>query len=237
MKHLIPILLCFLIGQPLYGQRDDERPRFFLGASFGTSYPIRNFAETDLGNPNAGFAENGRKIDFYGGRPLGDRTTITAVFRYQSFETEIEDLIATFNADNPGAEFSGNTEDWETYNLLVGLAYRVTLTRRFSVFPRFGIGPLVANNPGININSPNTAITNNFSRTSESGFGLGVELGIGLQTNLGKRFSLMPTFTFSRGFVTIPDVVTITDNVIVTADYQPVIQTFNLGLSLAYKFF
>ena len=105
------------------------------------------------------------------------------------------------------------------------------------LYPRFGLGPLVANNPGITVNTPNGTITNNFSRSSETGFGLGYEIGIGLRSDLGRHFSLMPTFTFSGGLVTIPDVITTTDNIAVTTDYQPQIQSFNLGLSLAYRFY
>ena len=47
----------------------------------------------------------------------------------------------------------------------------------------------------------------------------------------------MPTFTFSGGLITIPDVIITTDNVSVISDYQPQIQSFNLGLSLAYKIY
>ncbi|MEO1259365.1 MAG: hypothetical protein AAFZ15_11240 [Bacteroidota bacterium] len=50
-------------------------------------------------------------------------------------------------------------------------------------------------------------------------------------------FSLLPTFTFSGGIVTFNDVVTTSDNASVTNDYQPVIQSFNLGLSLGYGFY
>jgi len=119
----------------------------------------------------------------------------------------------------------------------VGVAYKMVVSRKINFFPRFGLGPLIVNNPGINISSPHSSIANNFSRSSETGLGLGFELGIGLQTDLGRHFAPMPTFAFSGGLVTIPDVVTTTDNIIVTRDYQPVIRSFNLGLSLAYRFY
>lgn len=224
-------------GQPLLAQEEAQKPRFYLGASYGTSYSIGDFRDTDINNPDAGFAKNGYKIDIFGGAPLSERVILTAGFRYQNFETEINDPIDTYNAENPGANFTGSTEDWQTYYLLVGLAHRVNLGKKFAFFPRFGLGPLFVSNPGINISSPNGAITQNFIRSSETGIGLGGEIGVGLQTNLGKRFTLLPTFTFSGGIVTIPDVATTTDNVIIISDYRPRIRSFNLGLSLGYQFY
>jgi hypothetical protein len=120
----------------------------------------------------------------------------------------------------PGVDFTGSTEDWQTYALLAGLAYRISIGAKLNFFPRIALGSLVATNPGMTVNAPNAVITNNFERSSATGAGLGYEVGIGLQTNLGKHFTLLPTFTFSGGIVNIPDVVTTTDNVIVISDYQ-----------------
>ena len=228
--------LLLMIWQSAFSQ-EVPNPKFYLGLSYGTSYSMGNFADTDISNRDAGFAKNGRKIDVFGGYFINNRTTLTGGFRYQSFETEVEDIIDRFTAEHTGAEFTGSTEDWETYSFLVGLAYRIPVRKRLNFFPRVGVGPLWATNPGIMVTSPNTTISNSFERSSDTGVGLGYEIGIGLQTNLGKRFSLLPTFTFSGGVVNIKDIKTITDRVIVISDYQPVIQSFNLGLSLGYRFY
>ncbi len=237
MKQSIIFLLALAVTQVLFAQEEAQIPKFYLGLSYGTSYSIGDFADTDITNPDAGFAKNGRKIDVFGGFFLNDRTTLTGGFRYQFFETEVEDIIEMFNDENPGNEFTGSSEDWKTYSFLVGLAYRVKIGKRFNFFPRVGAGPMWATNPGISVNAPNATITKNFDRSSDTGVGLGYEVGIGLQTNLGKRFALLPTFTFSGGVVNINDIITVTDNVIVRSDYQPVIQSFNLGLSLGYRFY
>ena len=236
MKQLIIILLVLIVKQSIFAQ-EEKPPKFYLGLSYGTSFSIGDFQDTDIRNPAAGFAKDGRKIDIYGGFFLRDKTTLTGGFRYQSFETEVEDIIERFNFENPGAEFTGSTEDWQTYSFLVGLAYRVNIGKRFNFFPRVGIGPLWATNPGITINAPNSTFTNNFERSSGTGFGLGYEIGIGFQTNLGKHFTLLPNFTLSGGTVSINDILTVTDNIMVNSDYRPMIQAFNLGLSLAYRFY
>jgi len=236
MKLFTLVLLVFVASQALLAQ-EVPLPKFYLGVSYGTSYSIGDFEDTDINNPDAGFAKDGRKIDIYGGIPLSDRVLIVGGFRYQNFETEIEDIIDRFNSENPGAEFTGTTEDWQTYYFLVGLAYRLNIGPRFNFYPRLAVGPLWATNPGITINAPNATVTNNFIRSSETGMGLGYEVGIGLQTNLGKRLSLQPTFTISGGIVSINDVITTPDNVRITGTYQPRIQSFNLGLSLGYRFY
>ncbi len=235
---LFPYLVLLIACQTLSAQVEEKQyPKFYLGLSYGTSYSIGDFKDTDINNPDAGFAKNGQKIDVYGGIPLKKGMIFTAGFRYQVFETEIEDIIDRFNTENPGAEFTGSTEDWQTYYFLVGIAYRVKISSRFNFFPRFGVGPLWATNPGIMVNAPNATINNNFERSSKTGVGVGYEVGIGFQTDIGKHLSLQPTFTFSGGIVQINDVTTTTDNVRITSDYQPRIQSFNLGLSLGYRFY
>ena len=234
---LIAFLLCLISHQPLLAQQ--QPPKFYLGLSFGTSFSLGDFADTDISNPDAGFAKDGRRFDAYGGYFLGKskRTTLTAIFRAQTFETEIEELVENLRADDPSVDLTASTEDWQVYSFLVGLAYKVDIGRKFNFFPRLGIGPLFATNPGIVVNAPNAVITNNFERSSEAGAGLGYEFGVGFKTDIGKRLSLLPTFTFSGGFVTIKDVVTTTDNVSVNSDYQPNISSFNIGLSLGYRFY
>ncbi|HMQ49170.1 MAG TPA: hypothetical protein PKA00_17040 [Saprospiraceae bacterium] len=239
MRGLNLILIFVAVSYQLKGQEQYEIPKFYVGVAFGTSFPIGDFGSTDISNPDAGFAKNGRRFDVYGGHFLNnrERTTLTGVFRYQTFETEIEDLIADLKVDDPNLELIGSTEDWQVYSLLVGLAYKVDIGSKFAFFPRFGMGPLWTTTPGITINAPNAVITQKFDHSSETGLGLGYELGIGLNRKLGKHFALMPTFTFSGGFVTVNDVVTTTDNITAIGNYQPTIQSFNIGLSLAYKIF
>lgn len=237
MKQFIISLVVLLGAQSLFAQAEEPHPKFYLGLSYGTSYSMGDFADTDIRNPDAGFAKNGQKFDVFGGVFLSPKTALIGTFRNQSFETEVDDVIEMFNAENPGTEFTGSAKDWQTYYFLVGLAQRVRIGSRLNFRPLVGIGPLFVTSPGITVNAPNAAITNNFERSSETGVGLGYEVGIGFKTDLGKRFALLPTFTISGGFVTINDVTTVTDNVIVTRDYQAVIQSFNLGISIGYRFY
>ncbi|MEO1518851.1 MAG: outer membrane beta-barrel protein [Bacteroidota bacterium] len=240
MKYIFAtFLLSILCAIGLQAQEESSPPKFYLGAAYGTSFPIGNFKDADIANPDAGFAKNGRRIDAYGGYFLDEfeKMTLTAVFRYQTFETGVEDIVSSFREDNPGIEISASTGDWQVYSLLLGVAYRMPIGSRIALFPRVGVGPMLATNPGIMVTIPMAINGNNFERSSERGLGLGYEIGLGLKRNLGKHFALMPTFTFSGGFVSIKDVVTTIDNVASTSDSQQTIQSFNVGLSLAYQFY
>ena len=236
MQRLI-LLYLLLSSGTLFAQDEEREPKFILGLSYGTTFPLGDFRDSDISNPDAGFAKNGQKFDIFTAIPFKDKIKITGVFRYQSFSTEVEDLINQFREENPGVEFTGSSEDWQTFYFLVGMAYRIKISKKFGFSPRFGLGPLFVKSPGINIDNTGGGITNNFNRSSETGVGLGYEIGIGLRNDLGKHFSLMPTFTFSGGIVTIKDVITSIDNLAVTSDYSPTIFSFNLGLSLAYRFY
>ncbi|MEL6976329.1 MAG: outer membrane beta-barrel protein [Bacteroidota bacterium] len=232
------IIFLVLLGMGfLKAQTDPQNAKFYIGASFGTSFSLGDFKDTDIGNPDAGFADNGTKFDLYGGFYLNDRVTLTGTLRYQTFDADIGGLVQQFSEENPGISFSGSTGNWDVYSLLIGIAYKVNISKKFSVFPRFGMGPMIVNNPGISVSSPDVAITENFNRSSESGFGINFEIGIGLKTNLGKHFALMPAFTYSGGIATIKDVVATTDNITATGDFDARIQSFNLGISIAYRFY
>lgn len=236
MKHFTFVLLVLASMHPIFAQ-EKQAPKFYIGLSYGRSFTFGDFADSDPSNLSAGFAENGQKLDVFGAYFLTEKTLITGGFRLQAFETTIDEAIDMFSADNPGVEFTGSTEDWQTYSFVVGLAYKVTIGPKFKFFPRFALGPLFAENPSLMISAPNAPSTNNFERSSETGIGLGYEVGINFQRDIGRRLTLVPSFTFSGGRVTFSDVVTTTDNVIITGDYQPVIQSFNLGLSLGYRFY
>lgn len=235
--RLLYFLSLLLLPNLLFAQGGEDRPTFYLGFSYGLSFPVGDFGDTDIDNPDAGFAKNGNKIDLFVGVPIDDKITIVGLFRYQSFETDIDDLVNDFRSQNPGVDFNGSTEDWQTYSLLAGLSYQIKLAKNFSVSPRFGLGPMFVRNPGFTVTDITGASVESVNRSSETGFGLGYEVGFGLRKDLGKHFSLMPAFTLSGGFITIYDVSTTIDNSQIIGDYSPSILSFNAGLSIAYLFY
>ncbi|MDL5514570.1 outer membrane beta-barrel protein [Arenibacter sp. M-2] len=231
MKKYI-FVIAFSIATTIVAQESN----YYFGVSYGKSFPLGDFAADDIANSNSGFAESGNKLDVYGGAALSEKLNFTLTFRYQNFDTDIYALVEESKTTKVEAKIVGSSDDWKTYSLLAGIEYKINIGRKFSIYPRIGLGPILVSNPPFTIAVTNENANTEVIRSSETGFGLGYELGIGLKRDIGNYFCLMPTFTFSGGFVTIPDVDTTIDNLRTTLDYMPKIITFNLGLSLAYKF-
>lgn len=239
MKQVLLGIALFTSLYSVLAQNPNQDASFYLGASFGAALAVGNFGDSDLSNPDAGFARNGRKIEVFGGYFLNrkERITLMGTFRYQQFNTELDDLIETLSDNNPGVTFAASSEEWETYSLLLGIAYKIGLTKKYGVFPRVALGPMAVTTPGISVISSDPSQAQNYSRTSETGVGIGYEFGLGLKKDIGRRLALVPSFTFSGGFVNIKDVVITTEGVSVTEDFRPKLFSFNLGISVAYKFY
>ncbi|MEL6192696.1 MAG: hypothetical protein AAFR66_11630, partial [Bacteroidota bacterium] len=140
-------LLILLFGSQVLQAQEPKKATSYIGVAFGTSFPLGDFKDTDITNPDAGFAENGRRIDLFGGYFLNEKVTLVGTLRYQSFDTGLEDVMEGFREANPGVEFMGSSENWEAYYLLLGLAYRVKVGKRISLFPRVSVGPVIGSNP------------------------------------------------------------------------------------------
>jgi len=236
MKKLIITLVALIVAQALWAQ-EEEHFKFYLGVSYGTSFTLGNFADKDVANADAGFAENGSKVDLFGGYYLNEKFTLVGVLRYQVYDTDISNIVTDYNAQNPGVSLTAESENWQTFYCLVGAAYKVKISRKFAFYPRAALGPLVVSSPEVNGVVTGGNDSNVLTRSAETGVGLGFEIGIGLRTNLGKRFTLMPTYDFSGGFVSIADVQTNNNNNVDVNDYSPSIRSFNVGLSVAYRFY
>lgn len=230
-KYILQIIILVNVSLAL-GQESNH----YFGISYGKSFPLGDFAEDDLNNTNAGFAESGNKLDLYAGSVLDERTIFTLTFRYQNFDTNIDALVEGLQANNEYTAVTESSGSWKTYSFLLGLEYRVNVSRMFQLYPRIGLGPMLVSNPQFTIATTDGNDQTTMGRSSETGLGLGYEFGIGLKRDIGKNFCLMPTFMFSGGFVTISDIDTTIDDTVTSSTQKPKILTFNLGLSLAYRF-
>ncbi len=210
-----------------------ERTKFYVGASFGPSRAIGDFDDTDVNNSDSGFAEDGFKLDFFGGYFITEEISITGIFRFQWFDTDISSIVESYNAQNPGEDLTISSEQWRTFSLLFGMSYDFRISDKYSIFPRMGLGPMLVTNPDLSAILSRGEVVEELDRKSETELGLGYELGFGISRKIGKHFTFMPMYTFSGGFVSISDVETSNTE---ARDYRPKIQSFNLGVSLAYRF-
>lgn len=240
MKKTLLLLAIIILPQFLFSQNNEssskvlEKSKIYIGASFGPSRAIGDFEDTDVNNSDSGFAEDGFKIDLFGGYFINEKVSITGIFRYQWFDTDISSIVETYNEQNPGEDLSIDSEQWRTYALLFGISYDFKINDKYTVFPRMGLGPMLVTNPSLSAILSRGESVEELDRSSETELGLGYELGFGIRRNFGKHISLMPMYTFSGGFVSISDVET--TNASQATDYKPKIQSFNLGISIAYRF-
>lgn len=232
MKKNISILLFLITTTIVFAQES----KYYFGISYGKSFPLGDLKDDGINNSNSGFAESGKKLDLYVGSALSENLNFTLTFRYQNFDADIKSLIKEFETTNGATNFIGSSDAWKIHSLLAGIEYKINMGGKLSLYPRIGLGPMLVSNPELSITATNKNTYSGINRSSGTGLGLGYEFGVGLKRDLGKHFCLMPTFTFSGGIVTISDVVMTIDNVNTTSDYRPKIITFNLGLSLAFKF-
>lgn len=213
-----------------------QESKYYFGISHGKSFPLGDFKGDGINNSNSGFAESGKKLDLYAGSALTEKLNFTLIFRYQNFDADITAVVKELETTNEATNFVGSSGAWKIHSFLAGIEYKINMGGKLTFYPRIGLGPMLVSNPEFSITATDKNTDSGINRSSETGFGLGYELGVGLKRDLGKHFCLMPTFTYSGGIVTISDVGMTIDNVNTTSDYRPKIITFNLGLSLAYKF-
>ncbi len=229
------VLIGFLtIAISTFGQGNNDS-KYYLGFSAGSSFPLGDFKDASENNDNAGFAKTGAKFDIYGGYRIKEKIILTGTIRIQNYDIDTDDLINTLEANNPSIDFTDNSDNWNVLYVLAGVAYQMNISEKFAVLPRLSIGPMIINSPDVSVTATNGTSTVDYVRDGESAAGFGYEVGIGLKRDLGKHFALMPTFTFTGGFITLESVTRI-GGVVVYSEYQPNIITFNMGLSLAYKF-
>lgn len=88
------LLWLVLLGTfSLAAQGPAHLPKFYPGASYGTSFSLGDFEDSDIENPDAGFARNGDKLDIFGGFFMNERVTFTGLLRYPTFDTDRDNVI------------------------------------------------------------------------------------------------------------------------------------------------
>jgi len=229
-------LIVFLTIFKINFAQSPKQATFYIGTSIGKSYALGDFIRNDDEILSPEFSDDGLKIDLYGGFFLNEKITLVGALRFQSFDTEVTSLLPLFEDHTTETGVTTHTEDLRFYSLLTGIAYRIPLFKNFEIIPRFAIGPMIVNIPNTQISS-NDSFTQRYSQEQSSGLGINMEFGIGLRRNLGKRFTLLPTFTLSTAYANINNVKTTIDEQTSFNDLNLNFNLFNLGLSLAYRFY
>lgn len=237
MKNWISIIFVIVITFNMSGQNTTDESKYYLGVSYGKSFPLGDFKSDGAAGNYAGFAETGNKFDLFGGYNVNEKIGLLALIRTQKFSTDAESLALEAQEIAPGTQFNVESKDWKLISFLMGGVYKVPITKKMSLLPKAMMGVMFAKSPEINVVATNGSISDNSYTKSEATAGFAYEFGIGLVSKLGKHFALMPSFDISGGFLNFNDLQTQYGNgSYLYRDYNPHVLTFNLGLALAYKF-
>jgi hypothetical protein len=243
MKKLILLLLLLLSIQTIYSQ--NEEPKYFIGLSYGKSFPLGDFKDNDVDlnsfGKNSGFANTGTKFDFNAGYHIKKNYGAAAVIRYQSFSTDANSFAVELNNISPSVDYKVDSKNWQFTSAYVGMFYVFPITKRISILPKGLIGFMYGTSPEINVDATNQGNTRVISIESGNSFGFAYEIGIGLKSKLGKHFALMPSFNLSNGFLSFKNNKTVYTpeggtSTTYTRTYNPSLLTFNIGLAFAYLF-
>lgn len=237
MKSSLLIIIALVFTSQIYAQENNDDKKYFLGVSYGKSFPLGDFKSTDANGDNSGFAKTGNKFDLFGGYYLDKSYGINALVRYQTYGTNATSLGDELHSLSPNINYAVESTDWKFTSVLVGGFYNVPVSKKMSLHPKAMIGFMFGYSPEIAVSATDGSTTGNLSTESANAAGFAFEFGLGLESKLGKHFALMPTFDFSGGFPSFSDVkTTYASGGSVTRTYNPAILTFNLGLAIAYRF-
>lgn len=132
MKKIVPLFLLFFFVATTIKAQDDTPANIskgFFTFAIGPSFPIGDFADSDVGNTDAGFADNGLAINFVNfGYLFSENFGITGMLTGAAFPLDVD---------------NGNQPTWAYGTLLVGPLYSTILGEgKADLDLRFMIGTL-----------------------------------------------------------------------------------------------
>lgn len=164
MKKILFVIPLLLISFALSAQEMQSK-KGFISISIGPSFPLGDFASSDIGNTDAGFANNGLSINLINfGYLFSENFGITAMLNGSAYP---------FDADN------GNEPIWSYGALLVGPLFSTPLDKeKADLDLRFMVGTLTA------ILDPDNG------NEEQEGSAGAISIGAGIRYHLSDKISL-----------------------------------------------
>jgi hypothetical protein len=117
MKHLLSLLLLLTLSSGLFAQ-EVRTKNGFISVTLGAAFPTGDFADSDLNNDDAGFAENGVAINLVNfGYLFSKNIGITAMLSGSAYPIDAnngDEPIWGFGSFMVGPLFSFASEDGKT---------------------------------------------------------------------------------------------------------------------------
>lgn len=103
----------------------------YISFTLGPSIPLQNFADNDLTNKNAGFANTGSKLELNAGFNLIKDVDLAVKLFYSVNSYDFSSLTNKLSSDFPGTTWSTSGRSWDIAGGMVGLSYSYPLANRF----------------------------------------------------------------------------------------------------------
>lgn len=179
MKKILLLAVIFLSLTTF-----SQSTRQYLGLSIGPSFPLSDFAKTDISDSTSGFAKTGVNFKFIYSYRITHNFGIQAHFVYNSNNLDIQALSNEASKEFPSYSFSTESKQgWSTGGIYAGPFLRFPFTDKLSWEIRGLIGLSGGYSPQFTIRGTNTETGEKteyyreFSRT----YGLGLSAGSGFK--------------------------------------------------------
>lgn len=235
-KFLILLLFAFgLTGAFAQNQKS------FIGISLGPSFPVGDFANTDLSDENSGLAKVGGTLSLNYGYHLSQQFGLMAVIRGSVHGVDVDALKRQYaTPDGIASSISFKTSTWKSAAAMVGIFEMLPLNASKNLFfvARGAIGVQRSQSPSTDITIAVSGLgTFTNHQDSYSATSLAYLLGLGLDFQLEKNLSLKfnADYTGANPKFQDPRAATYPQNNY-TKLKQP-INTVDLSLGLAFRFY
>lgn len=189
MKRILLYIALFLSLSTF-----SQSTRQYFGISIGPSFPLSDFAKTDLKDSTSGFAKTGLNLKLHYSYRITHNFGIQAHFVYNSNNLDNEAVNREANEAKPTYSFSTESKQaWSSGGVYVGPFLRFPFTDNFSWEIRGLIGISGGYSPQFTIRGTNTETGDKteyyreFSRT----FGLGLSAGTGFKYRINNYLVLL----------------------------------------------
>ena len=224
-----------------------DHPKAFAGIAVGAAFPQSSFAGTEFEKNDQGYAQNGNYLEVNAGYRFMNNLGGVIMFRGQRHEYDVQTQANQLASEYPGNTIKVESEQWTRTGVMIGLNGILPLgpEKRTALELKGMIGSMKAVIPEQTLRASNANEWEeiNFAEADNSAFAY--LAGIALRYNISPRFALSVTGDYLSSEHTFDVTVSsrysgpagsseaLTEN----AAFTQKIETINVGLGLAYRFF
>jgi hypothetical protein len=162
----------------------------YIAVTLGPSFPVGNFADTDVDNDAAGLAQGGAIFDVTFTYKLAKKLGVVAILRGQANNVDnavIENELFT----QTGRTWTADTEGWTTGALLVGGYASLPISRKIAFEPKAMIGFAGVTSPELNITLDGSGGAGWVKQDSEMAESFSYLVGAGFKFDVGRKICLL----------------------------------------------